>query len=224
MTEVDQALEDDQDESTGVYRFDELSDKAKEAARTAYRDRPYYPDDDWYEYIFETAVRMGAILGIDIDMTMRGRSVADTSPKIYFTMHVQGSGACYEGRYTYKADAVEKIKDEAPEDSELHGFAERLTVAQTTARMLWGSTFTVGVQSPGRNTSMRMTWSLGDESADISIDGSEVYAEEIEKVLSEFADWIFSQLEGEYDYQVSDDCIDQYLSEMSFTGDGEEIA
>jgi hypothetical protein len=168
---------------------------------------------------------MGALLGIEISQRTHGNSAR--TPAIWFELHVQGAGACYEAHYTYQADAVAKIKAEAP-DTKLAELAERLTVAQTTLRLLWGDTIKVAVQANNRyshSSAMQMAWRRADDDSDAEIDGADLaHVEEIQKVLREFADWIYHQLEAEFDYQVSDECVDEYLSEKSFTGDGEEIA
>ena len=48
-----------------VYQFDELSDRAKEKAREWYRGGQ--PDHDWWNSIYDDALRMAEILGIEID-------------------------------------------------------------------------------------------------------------------------------------------------------------
>lgn len=78
-----------------VYKFDELSDKAKEKAREWYRDGQL--DYDWWEFVYEQADTAAKHLGIDIDR--KGKH----TPAIYFSgFWSQGDGACFEGSYRYK--------------------------------------------------------------------------------------------------------------------------
>jgi vacuolar-type H+-ATPase subunit I/STV1 len=56
-----------------------------------------------------------------------------------------------------------------------------------------------------------------------SRDISENEEDNITDELRLFADWIYSQLESEYEYLQSDECIDEYLAEFEYTEDGESI-
>lgn len=61
MTETEEQTE---------FKFSELSEQAKDAARDANRDwNVHY---DWWDYVYEDAVRMAAILGIEISHTVGG--------------------------------------------------------------------------------------------------------------------------------------------------------
>ncbi len=44
----------------------------------------------------------------------------------------------------------------------------------------------------------------------------------IDRALRDFADWIYSQLEKEYEYQMSNECVDENIraNEYEFTEEG----
>lgn len=78
-----------------LYKYDELSDEAKEKARDWYRCGGL--DYDWCDSVYEMADTAASLLGIDIDR--KGKS----TPAIYFSgFSSQGDGACFEGTWRYK--------------------------------------------------------------------------------------------------------------------------
>ena len=90
-----------------TYSFKELSKEAKKKVleRLSQINVDY---DQWHDGIIEDAKECGKILGIDID-------------KIYFSgFSSQGDGACFEGNYSYRKNAVNDIKAYAPKDEVLH--------------------------------------------------------------------------------------------------------
>jgi hypothetical protein len=81
---------------TTVYQFPELSDVAKEKARSWYRELG--PHDDWWDAVYEDFERICEILGIRLNTTpmrlMGGGTRA--KPCIWFSgFWSQGDGACY---------------------------------------------------------------------------------------------------------------------------------
>ena len=92
---------------TIVYRLDELSDAAKDAARGWYREGGF--DYDWFEFVYDDFERICTILGI----SLRTRSVrlfgggTRSKPCIWFSgFWSQGDGACFEGDYRHARAAV----------------------------------------------------------------------------------------------------------------------
>ena len=81
---------------TTVYRLDELSDAAKDAARAWYREGGF--DDDWYDAVYEDFQRIAEILGLDLNtrsVRLMGGGMRQ-DPCIWFTgFWSQGDGACY---------------------------------------------------------------------------------------------------------------------------------
>ena len=81
---------------TTVYQFPELSDIAKDKARSWYRELG--PHDDWWNAVYEDFERVCDILGVRLKTTpvrlMGGGTWA--KPCIWFSgFWSQGDGACY---------------------------------------------------------------------------------------------------------------------------------
>ena len=114
-----------------TYRFNELSDPAKEKARAWYREGGI--DHDWFECVYDDFERVCTILGV----TLETRSVrlygGGTRPKpcIWFSgFWSQGDGASFEGHYRYAKAAPRRIREHAPQDEELHRIASVLQAIQ----------------------------------------------------------------------------------------------
>jgi len=186
---------------TKVYKFDELSNEAKEKARERFRDSAF--DCNWYDAVYEYAKTCGALIGIDID-------------KIYFSgFSLQGEGACFEGEYHYKKGALKAIKEYAPKDTELHGIASALQGEQR------GHFYALCARTKHDGH----YYHSGCMRTDIWDNGGEIDNDEIEDQLRYFADWIYTQLEKEYDFLNSDAQVDESIecNEYEFTEDGERV-
>ena len=198
-----------------VYSFDELSDQAKETARKAFRECAL--DDEWWDHIYEEAAHIADILGIDLrtrQINVMGGGIR-FEPNIWFSgFSSQGDGACFEGSYSYKKGALKELKSEFPQDNDLHDIARRLTAIQKKYFFSLKAT----VNHRGHYYHSNCT--------DIECDydyyvfekfGLERYEpldedyEELKQVLRNFMDWIYKQLELQYDYLLSDECIDESI-------------
>jgi hypothetical protein len=190
-----------------VYRFHELSDKAKARARDHYREQGLH--DQWWDFVYEDAVRVAGILGISIT------EKSGPSPAIYFSgFSSQGDGASFQGGYTPKPgnETTEGIRNECPEDKELHRIADALALLQVSTRVQHGlhveaSITTSGSYCHSGTMNVDVTyveWTDG-ESPDLAVH------EELTQLMRDFADWIYNQLETEYDWLTSDEHIDETL-------------
>jgi hypothetical protein len=116
---------------TTVYQFPELSDAAKEKARSWYRDLGTH--DDWWDAVYEDFERICGILGIRLKTTsvrLMGGS-ARQKPCIWFSgFWSQGDGAAFEGYLSHAKGAKRLIRDYAPQDTTLHDIADRLHAIQ----------------------------------------------------------------------------------------------
>ena len=187
-----------------VYRFHELSDKAKARARDHYRAQGVR--DQWWDFVYEDAVRVANILGISIT------EKSGPSPAIYFSgFSSQGDGACFSGRYASKpgAETTENIRSECPQDEELHRIADALALLQVSARVQHGQRIEANITTSGSychsgTMNVDATYTEGD-SPDPEI------AEELQQLIRDFADWIYARLEDEYDWLNSNEHIDEAL-------------
>lgn len=194
-----------------VYTFNELSDKAKEAAREWYRGQ-HALDHDWYDFVYEDAVTCGGLIGIEFDhkpgKTMSGKPLND--PAIYFHgFGSQGDGACFEGHYSFAEGAVADITKHAPQETTLHEIAARLQEVQQR----YGNTVTASVKHRGHYYHSHCT------EIDVDADTQGVThkdACEVQLCLRVFMDWIYKNLERERDYQLSDEVVDEMLTANAY--------
>lgn len=202
-----------------VYKFSELSERAKDKARSAmrYRDVEF---DNWWGFTFEDAVTVAALMGIDIGRDGR-------RPAICFSGFCsQGDGASFSGWYNHKPDAVANVRAHAPQDEELIAIAEGLVVMQTTARLVHGARLYARIETSG-HYSHSGTMGIGDANY-VDTEGEAPHcpdeiADDLLALFRRFADWIYAQLEAEHDYLTSDEHLDEYLSKEEFDEDGSVI-
>lgn len=205
--------------STTVYRLDELSPCAKDAARAWYRQGA--PFDAWHEFAFEDFVAIAALLGIDIathPVRLYGGGTRD-DPRIWFSgFSSQGDGACFEGSYRYARQAPARIRAHAPKDTELHRIADTLAAVQR--RNFYQ--LEASIRHQGRYYN-EYTMTIGVERASptdqVMTDDAE---DAVIEALRDLARWLYRQLEQEYDYQTSDAVVDEAIlaNDYSFTEAG----
>ena len=204
---------------TTVYKFKELSDSAEEKAREWYREGAL--DYDWWEFVYEDAANIADRMGIDLrtrPVKLMGGGTR-YNPCIWFSGFCsQGDGACWEGTYSYKKGSVKAVKEYAPQDKELHAIAQGLYEVQR--RHFYKLSAKVGHRGHYYHSHCM--------DIDVDLDGDGDYsdaAEEVRQLLRDFADWIYSRLEEEHDYQMSDEQVDESIeaNEYEFEEDGSRV-
>jgi len=171
--------------------------------------------DEWWDCVYENAVNVSKLMGIEI--SERHHS---SKPNIYWSgFSSQGDGASFEGRYTAPAaGAVEKVTEHCGgQDAELIRIATELT-ALNVGRRLRGANEPLEVIITARghyNHSGTMNLSCNEFYYD---DSYLTVAEEdtLLRLMRAFADWIYKQLEAEYEYHMSDEVIDDHLAHEDF--------
>lgn len=211
---------------TPVFKFDQLSDKAKARALANNRDRDV--DHGWWEQVYDDAVIMAGIMGIDI-ACRKGSS----QPAIFFSgFSSQGDGACFEGDYSYKKGALKELKSSAPAgykdqqtkqwvvqeaNVELHRICKSLQdVQRTNFYRLEATVVQSGHYYHSGCTRIEVTNTEGHE-VDL---GAE---EDIKQLLRDFMDWIYDRLETEHDYLTSDAHVEEALQDDEFTEEGDRV-
>ena len=217
---------------TKVYQYDELSDEAKEKARGWYRD-VNCDDTYWSESVTDDAATIAEFLGLDINQTAYKTMGGATKykPTIYFSgFWSQGAGACVEGAWSASDVKPDKLKEHAPQDEELHRIVDGLA---EIAKEYPDGSFTVkhsGHYSHSGCT--RFNIELPCEAFDeaeydspehtrldekISNDG-----ETLKELARDFMNWIYKQLKEEWDYQNSDEQVEESIraNEYEFLEDG----
>lgn len=202
-----------------VYTFDELSDKAKERARDWWRIhwwRTHFEFDA--EYVIEDACDVADLMGLDIRQTRKSRADGSAvwAPSVYYTGFCsQGDGASFSGKYSYRKDCVKLVKKYAPQDTALHRIAEALTRAQRSAFYK----LTADIQQRGRYYhEMTMDINVHYRNDEYRTVPEECEGDIIE-ALRDFARWIYRQLEQAYEYQTSDECVDETLAANEYEFD-----
>lgn len=192
-----------------LYAFSELSDRAKEKARDWWRECE--ANDFDHECVYEDAATIGALFGLNIrqkPVKLMNGNTRYTPAIFYSGFSSQGDGACFEGAYSYAKGAAKAVKAYAPKDKELHSIVDRLQAVQkrsfyrisaSTAhrgRYYHSGCMEVSVEIDAVN---RQTISSDDE-------------EEVIQCLRDFADWVYSRLNAEWDYIMSDENVDEAIA------------
>jgi hypothetical protein len=209
-----------------IYNFEDLYDKAKQHAREAFTSKDY-PENEWWEDVYEDAGRVAELLGIEFDTTpvrlRNGKTRHD--PKLFFSGFCsQGDGACYEGVLNVKACAQE-IAEYAPKDVELQRIANELTVMAVKHKFgnhEFSLAATATVDSRYSHSGS-MTVRLSDDLTDLENDAFICVENTLQTLMRDFADWIYNQLETANDWLHSDECVDQYLEQDKFDVNGNAI-
>ena len=199
---------------TQVYEFHELSDEAKEKARAWFREG--VGDHDWHEFIFDDFEQVCRILGVALKtypVRLMGGGTRQ-KPRIYFTGFCsQGDGACFAAAYEYANGSARRIRDYAPQDAELHRIADVLQDAQrrnfyqlradTTHRGRYCDAHSMGI------TVERNSPHYQDMTADA--------ADAVIESLRDLANWLYRQLEREWEYMMSDEYADEGIAANAYT-------
>lgn len=200
--------------------FADLDEATKTKALDVNRD--FAVCDNWWGSTYADAERMGQCLGITIDHSHRtsaktGQRI-DQGPSIFFSGFCsQGDGACWIGRIEPRIDAAAAIAAEAPQDETLKQLATDCALVQVTIKLEHGCHGYANVRSVGRDSHS------GTMEADCYLyDGDQLeydLADVLLPLARRFADWIYTQLEAEYQYLTSDEYLTEYFSESDYRFD-----
>jgi hypothetical protein len=205
--------------TTKVYTFDELSDRAKERARDWYREG--METDDYADSVIEDAARLGAIIGIDLRQKpvklMNGSTRME--PLVYWSgFSSQGGGLNYGASYAWKRGSVKALASEAPMgDDKTHrgnNTINRIAQELQTVQRRNFYQLQASISPSGRYFSL----DIDVERADCkTVSDNDV--EIVQECLRDFGTWIYRQLESEYEYQTSDEQVDESIEANEYTFD-----
>lgn len=194
--------------TVNLFTFDELSDSAKEKARQWWRECSV-GDSFWSECIEDEAKEQGENMGLDIN-------------NIYFSgFYSQGSGACFKGTWhacDVKAGETAKEWGDSPPTTEIKRIASEF---EELARAWPESSFSV--EHRGHYSHEFCTYfdvSLGedaDNNEEVSPEQWREASDSLIKTARDYMRWIYKQLEKEYEYQNSDECVDENILANDFT-------
>lgn len=188
-----------------LYTFDELTPKAKERAREWWREceAQEFGDDPYLLEPIETAAKL---LGIEFKQRevplMSGKS--RSAPCVWWTLHVQGAGASFDGQYSYARGSGKAIKQEFPTDTTLHTIAANLAELQKAYRYA----VTATVQSNSRHS-----LDVECEGFPGNVTNDSAFQVELER----FARWIYKTIDEEYDSHMEDEYVDDAILANEYT-------
>lgn len=199
---------------TTVYTLEELDERGKERARDWYRQASAH--DDWHEFVFEDFERVCAILGVELatrPVRLFGGGTRQ-KPRIWFSgFSSQGDGASFEGVYRHKKGAARNIRAYAPRDERLAAIADQLQRIQRKNL----NALEARVTHRGRYYH-EYCMAISVERASDTCQPPTPDAEDIiTEALRDLARWLYCQLEREYDYQTSDEVVDEGIIANGYT-------
>lgn len=208
-----------------VFQFDELDDKAKEKAREWYREASA-GDNYWSESVIEDAAQCAECLGIEFDQrpykTMGGQTRYE--PCVFWSgFWSQGDGACFEGTWKFQENYEARIKDHAPIDEKLHNIALTLDdLQQRNSGQLSARVKHSGHYNHSGCTDIEVS-KIDGEGEELDVDDATY--KEVKSALRSFMNWIYTQLQKEYEYQNSDEQVDDNIrgNQYEFHKDGRRV-
>lgn len=205
-------------ETINIYKFQELSEESKEKAIERYRNFNL-EDSSWSECITEDFAAICDLFGIDCRQTRKNRKDGTYfyTPTIYFSgFWSQGDGASFECKYTYKKGGLKAVEEYAPKDFELHKILKNIQdIQKQNFYRLCVSSNVRGFYVHSGCMSVNIEHNEGH---DVSRDTEE----SMTQAFRDLADWLYSKLESEWDFQNSDEYISEQIiaNDYEFNADG----
>ena len=194
---------------TPVYDFTELSDAAKDKARAWFRETI---DHDWWDSVYDDFEQICPILGVTLATTRPpdGRRHPPEALHLVFRVLVAGRRRLFRGPLCLCPRASLRIRDYAPQDTELHRIADALQALQRPNFYQLTASF----RQTGRHYAMTF---------DVDRDGPAGQAivgrtdDDLVDALRDLAHWLYRALEREYEFQTSDETVDEGMSANGYT-------
>lgn len=202
--------------TSDAYSFDELNDAAKERARNWYREGDMNEFD--FDCTIEDFTTICDIIGIELEVhavkLMSGKT--RTEPNVYYSVgYCQSDYAAFEGAYDYKATAGAKLREHAPQDSELHRIVDQLAAIQIAngfglrATIKYTDYYGFSITVEDRRNEERDDELLSTADRDIT------------ELVKDLARWLYDQLRSEADYRSSDEAVDENIEANEYMFDKE---
>jgi len=214
---------------TKAYQYAELSDKAKEKARDWYRDASA-DDNYWSNPVIEDAATVAGFLGVTLrtrDVPLHGGGTR-RDPCIFFSgFWSQGDGACFEGSWSARKVNLAALTDYAPT---LRMLTQICTALADVAAEYPDASATIKHSGHYYHSGCMDVEAYSGIYADDETPGAQdrdnaFPDNEVRGELRRFADWIYRQLQAEYEYQNSDEQVAEAIiaNEYEFTESGRAI-
>ena len=199
-----------------LYKYDELpTAKAKAKAIDWMREGEQQMWQAEFEFAETAARKLGIVFATREIPLMSGktRTISDIR---YSGFYSQGDGLSFVGTYQYEPDSLFKIMSEFPTEDRLIGIARDLASLQAGHANSIAATITQAGHYTHKYT------------MDVDLHDSESYAfeteleEQIEKLMRDFADWIYEGIREDYEYRLEDEQLIETLmaNEYEFHEDG----
>jgi hypothetical protein len=183
-------------------KFSELTEENQ--LKIVEENRDMEVEHDWWEFVYTDAIEAGKCFGIEIK-------------EIQFSgFWSQGDGARFCGSYTPRRGMAEAVKAYAPMDSELQAIAE--SIAEVQERYDWALGCTIEFADYGNYVHDGNTRFEFSE-VGFGVHGEELWAADADEItlrqaLRCFMQWIYEQLEKEYEYLTSDEHLLAYFKDQ----------
>lgn len=184
-----------------TFKFNELSEKSKQVAIDQYRDSDHL-DYEWYDYSKSDFHSILEIIGFtNIDSGFSG-------------FCCQGDGANFTADYSYKSGCLKAIKQHTPIDSELQSIMQGIISHMKDYGYKLECHITRYNTRYEHSNTMLFDWTMRSGE---NVNWKKVSVEdEINQLFRDMADWYYTQLEKEYDYLNSDECIAELLESNDY--------
>ena len=149
-------------------------------------------DYEWYDFVFDDAKKCASILGIEIG-------------DIYFSMDV---GACFNGRFSYAKGWKKALKEYAPIDTELLRIGQELQAIQKP--YFYNLSGMIESNDRYKTTKAAFHWHETNMPDD-----------DLSQVFTDFASWIYRNLEKEWDYLNSEEQLIETAKANGYAFDSE---
>lgn len=188
-------------EETVTYSLAELKDKDSRAYETAGNKLAQFASEMFdVDFVIDDAKTIGRLFDLDIS-------------NIYYSgFSSQGDGACLEGTYSYRRNALREVTTYAPQDTELHRIVRSLQDVQR--RNFYR--LTANLRHCNAHYYHEMTVAIDVD------DASEWDTEVLKNALRDYMRWIYRRLESEYEYATSEEAITEMAeaNDYRFREDG----
>lgn len=123
----------------------------------------------------------------------------------------QGDGASFTGSAAFAADALEKVKDYAPQDQELHRIAAECAE--------YGKQ---GIRCKLERNSHHYSHANTVSVDAYRLDVLKAELPDVQQTCRDLMQWLYRQLEKDYEYRCSEECFleNAKSNEWTFTADG----
>ena len=189
-----------------LYEFQELPDDVRREICSNWLNN----DSWWSECVIDDAKEIGKLMGIDID-------------EVYWSgFWSQGDGACFTGSYSYAKGAVKALKADYGGD----WIKEPLRIAAELQRIQKKYFYKLNSSIKHRGTychEMTMSFEIWHDDGDMNRydcrGAREDDEEALKDALRDFARWIYSYLEKEYEYHSSEEAVSEMCAANNYEFD-----